>query len=242
MARKGGFSIAPPPPILGGTSDALHVNSFWWQLHQAGWQEAQKANPDWAKVGLGVVASPLGYLEEGLLRPIVNVPHTALNNVIMAGQHLDRSYLWLQQDEWGDAVAEGLEAVINLSLAFLDIATLLEPLKSKSGPASLAREIPASVPQDSPAMVKPQLTSALPTEAGRRAAIAVGDLGAIGSATSRQSFRRLLISIISQPSHPLHGLLNAEGRLTSSTARGMNELIWFENPNILEAGHLISLV
>jgi hypothetical protein len=33
------------------------------------------------------------------------------------------------------------------------------------------------------------------------------------------------------------GQLNAEARLTPSTTRGMNELVWYENPNIVEAGH-----
>jgi hypothetical protein len=71
----------------------------------------------------------------------------------------------------------------------------------------------------------------------RRAAIAVRDLGAIGATTSRPNFRRLLLSIIRDESHPLHGLLNAEGKLTPSTTKGMNELVWFENPSIIEAGH-----
>jgi RHS repeat-associated protein len=75
---------------------------------------------------------------------------------------------------------------------------------------------------------------------GGRAAIPVGNLGAIGAATSKRSFRWLLISIIKEKSHPLHGLLNAQGKLTSSTARGTNELVWFENPNIIEAGHYAS--
>jgi len=77
--------------------------------------------------------------------------------------------------------------------------------------------------------------------AGRgRAAVLVSDLGPIGAATSKRGFRRLLISIIKEASHPLHGLLNAEGKLTSSTSKGLNELVWFENPNIVEAGHYAS--
>ncbi len=90
-------------------------------------------------------------------------------------------------------------------------------------------------PQQAPAVVD----AALATTAARPS-IAVGNLGAIGVATNKQSFRQLLVSTISNPSHPLHELLNADGKLTTSTARGMNELAWFENPKIMEAGHYSS--
>ena len=75
-----------------------------------------------------------------------------------------------------------------------------------------------------------QSNSALPSAASSREAvartvIAVGDLGSIGTVTSKPSFRRQLTSIINEPSHPLHDLLNAQGKLTSSTARGMSELV-----------------
>jgi hypothetical protein len=111
---------------------------------------------------------------------------------------------------------------------------------------ALAPEFEASLPSASTsvqASIPPASTSieALSLVAGEgRATIAVGDLGRIGAATSKPSFRRLLISIVREPSHPLHRLLNTEGKLTSSTARGINELVWFENPNIIEAGHYAS--
>jgi RHS repeat-associated protein len=87
--------------------------------------------------------------------------------------------------------------------------------------------------------VAPELPSPIAT-AGPRATIAVGDLGRIGAVTSKKTFRRLLTSMIQDRSHPLHRLLNAAGKLTPSTTRGMTELDWFENPNIIEAGHWAS--
>ena len=82
------------------------------------------------------------------------------------------------------------------------------------------------------------LEAAEATGAGaRRAAIAVDELGIVAVVTSKQRFRTIVTALIRNPSHPLHRLLNAEGKLIASTSKGMTELVWFENPNILEAGH-----
>jgi hypothetical protein len=177
--RKGGYSIEPPPPIRGGTSDALYFNPGWWQVYQNRRQAEQKAGQDLDKVNSSLIVAPLAYLEEYLVRPVLNVPHSALNKVITAGQHLDRGSLWLQQDEWAEAGAEGLEAVADLALAFLEVGGLLESLGFKDAPArgrqlapraSLAGETPASVPHEYPrAALAEEIPASVPHEYPRAA-------------------------------------------------------------------------
>ena len=71
-----------------------------------------------------------------------------------------------------------------------------------------------------------------------RGMIKASDLGAIGTTTSKATFRRLLTKLIQDPKNPLHKLLDPQtGKLRPSTARGITELEWFENPEIIEAGH-----
>lgn len=155
----------PPPPVFGGTSDALYVHPFWSLVSQRGWEEAQKASPDWVTVASGIIASPLAHMEESLL-PLVNTPHRVVNNAITAGLHLGRASLFKERGEWAEMVAEGLDAYILLSMAFLEAAAVLEPLGSKGPPAprtSLPREIPASVPRNSAGTLEPQLGSVPPS-------------------------------------------------------------------------------
>jgi hypothetical protein len=145
-------------------------------LAPEGRQEAEKASPDWEKVVLGYIVSPLAYLEEGLVRPLLNVPNSAINKVITAGQHFDRSSQWLQQDEWGAASADALEGVVDLALAFLGVAALLDSLRfggappggpRPAPPAALAEEIPVAVPQE-------LRETSLPATSASRASLARG--------------------------------------------------------------------
>ena len=76
------------------------------------------------------------------------------------------------------------------------------------------------------------------TAAATRGTINVVQLGEIGTTTSKKRFRTLLTRMIADPNHPLNKLLDpATGKLRPSTARGITELDWLENPEIIEAGH-----
>lgn len=71
-----------------------------------------------------------------------------------------------------------------------------------------------------------------------RGTIKASNLGAIGTTTSRATFRRILTKLIQDVKHPLHKLLDPQtGKLRPSTTRGISELDWLENPEIVEVGH-----
>src|SRR5262249_279111 len=71
--------------------------------------------------------------------------------------------------------------------------------------------------------------------------VKASSLGEIGTTTSKQKFRALLVKIIEDPNHPLHALLDPlTGRLRPRTTRGITEEVWLENPEIIEAGHSAS--
>jgi hypothetical protein len=102
---------------------------------------------------------------------------------------------------------------------------------------ALGPELETSLPAvDAPGSLPNQTAQAL---AGQpRATIPIADLGRVGQITNRQAFRRLVTEIISDPSHPLHSLLDPDtGRLIPSTTKGITQMDWFENPGIIEAGH-----
>jgi RHS repeat-associated protein len=83
--------------------------------------------------------------------------------------------------------------------------------------------------------------TAASTVAATRGTIDAVQLGEIATTTSKRRFRTLLTRLISDERHPLHKLLDpATGKLRPSTARGITELDWFENPEVVEAGHYMS--
>jgi RHS repeat-associated protein len=133
LAEKG-HSIAPPPPVSNVPNDTLYLRPGFWQLYQNAKQEEQRPNPDLHRVYEGKIAAPFAYLEEYLVRPILNIPHSAVNKAITAGEHIGRGRLWAEQGESAEAWAERLEAVADLSLAFLDITSVLEGFLGNGGP------------------------------------------------------------------------------------------------------------
>lgn len=73
-----------------------------------------------------------------------------------------------------------------------------------------------------------------------REPIAAASLGPLGTAATRQGFRTALErKLKAKPSHPLAFLLH-KGRLRSSTARGVDQEVWGNMPEIVEAGHAAS--
>ena len=71
----------------------------------------------------------------------------------------------------------------------------------------------------------------------RNPAVWIDELGSIGAARTRDTFRRRLVRLITDdPSHPLNFLLHG-GRLRPSTPKGITELDWLEAPEIVEAAH-----
>jgi hypothetical protein len=70
----------------------------------------------------------------------------------------------------------------------------------------------------------------------RNPAVGIDELGSIGAARTRESFRRRLLRLVRDPSHPLNFLVRG-GRLRPSTVKGITELDWLEAPEIIEAGH-----
>jgi Domain of unknown function (DUF4157)/Bacterial toxin 5 len=73
------------------------------------------------------------------------------------------------------------------------------------------------------------------------APISAQTLGKIGTTTSRSAFRTELTRLIQAEDNPLHFLLDPQtGALRPSVGRGINERIWLENPEIIEASHFES--
>src|SRR4051812_6051070 len=71
--------------------------------------------------------------------------------------------------------------------------------------------------------------------------IPAASLGSIGTVSTRSSFRKVLSRILkSSPDHPLSFLLDASGKLRSSTSRGLTGDVLLEMPEIVEAGHAVS--
>jgi RHS repeat-associated protein len=149
-----GHSIAPPPPVSNVSNDTLYLRPGFWQIYQNAKQEEQQANPNLHRVYEGKIAAPFAYLEEFLVRPILNIPHSVVNKAIKAGEHIARGHLWAEQDESAEAWAERLEAVADLALAFLDVTSFLEggggregaPVGGRKG--ARTAEIPSGAPQD----------------------------------------------------------------------------------------------
>jgi hypothetical protein len=133
----------------------------------------------------------------------------------------------------GVAVATGVLSVLPFASA----------LSKELG--ALSPELQSSLSQieSETASLAPELEEGadLIPQAGQRAATIAGDeLGALGEPMSNERFRRLVTMMIGQPGHPLRKLLNAQGELVNTTARGMSMRIWFEYPALVESGHLAS--
>ena len=151
-----GYLIAPPPRISGDNDTLLFREGDWWKRYQSGRKEAEKeaekANPDLRKMLAGLhpnkFLGPLAYLEE-LARGVLNTPHSVVNAGTHGGEHIGRAYLWAQQDEWLEAVAEGAEAVATLCLAFLDLASLGEGGATNKGKSAVSRAVstPPALPE-----------------------------------------------------------------------------------------------
>ena len=150
--RERGYSIEPLPPIS-GSNDALLFNptaSYWKYWRDRGRQAERKANPDVRDlhdIYEGKLAAPLAALED-LVIGIFNVPHGIVNHGINGGQHLGRSYLLAsERGEYAEAYAEYLDAFIDLSVGFLDLASLGESGSVGKRPdASLAPAVGDSLP------------------------------------------------------------------------------------------------
>ena len=82
------------------------------------------------------------------------------------------------------------------------------------------------------------LKSALENQAP---AVSAAELGRIGTAGSRESFRaELTRRLAAEPDHPLQFLLSDAGKLRPSTTRGLTQDVLFDTPEIIEAGHIVS--
>lgn len=67
--------------------------------------------------------------------------------------------------------------------------------------------------------------------------VSASSLGTIGKTQSKPYFRELTVkAVLSDPNHPLRPLLRGD-KLPQSTAAGLNEREWLEDPGFLEAGH-----
>ena len=127
-----GRVIAPPPPV--GTPDnRLYVpEGFIWQNYKWAFGQAfgNNDNSVWARFGFGALATlsaPLAGAEEYIARPLANTPFFVENEFIGAGEHIGRAYLWTQQDEYGEALAEGLESIAHSALGFDVAASAVQP-------------------------------------------------------------------------------------------------------------------
>jgi hypothetical protein len=68
--------------------------------------------------------------------------------------------------------------------------------------------------------------------------VRAADLGKIGTAKSREAFRAELTRMIQPENHELHFLLDPATReLRTSTGRGIDQFVWMDNPELIEAGH-----
>ncbi|QWC14702.1 hypothetical protein KKR89_09960 [Cellulomonas dongxiuzhuiae] len=72
-------------------------------------------------------------------------------------------------------------------------------------------------------------------------AVAAATLGRVGTVNTRAGFRQAVIDLIAaDPQHPLKFLLNPAGRLRNTTAAGVTQDVLFDNPEMIEAGHVLS--
>lgn len=77
-------------------------------------------------------------------------------------------------------------------------------------------------------------------EALRRPPLLASQLGLIGTVSTRRGFRRLLVrKLRDDPTHSLSFLL-VKRKLRRSTAAGIDQDVWLEMPEIIEAGHAVS--
>ncbi|MFC5470963.1 SpvB/TcaC N-terminal domain-containing protein [Cohnella suwonensis] len=86
-------------------------------------------NSPWERGAFGVLAVaslPLAFAEESG-RMIVNIPHVLLNGGKSLGEHSARGYLLAKAGEPGDAFVEGLYAVQDTSIAFLETTVAIAP-------------------------------------------------------------------------------------------------------------------
>ena len=147
-----GQIIAPLPPIS-GSRDALRFNpspTYSQHVRERGREAERKANPDLRDlhdIYAGLRASPLAALED-LVVGLINVPHEVVNRGTHAGEHIGRGYLLaFERGEYVEAYAEYLDAIIDLSVGFLTLASLGESGSAGKPPrASLGPELDASLP------------------------------------------------------------------------------------------------
>jgi hypothetical protein len=63
----------------------------------------------------------------------------------------------------------------------------------------------------------------------------------VGTVSNRRGFREEVLKIVlSRPDHPLRGILTPSNRLARSTGKGIDQDVWLEMPEMVEAGHAIS--
>jgi hypothetical protein len=73
------------------------------------------------------------------------------------------------------------------------------------------------------------------------APVAASTLGRVGQVWSRRAFRREVAKILtSNPQHPLRFLLKQPGKLRSGVGKGVDEVVWQSNPELVEAAHVVS--
>ncbi len=104
----------PFRPTLPPIDNSLEVErGFFYTAKEDALREADNSdNPWWARAAgftLGALATPVGWAEEYVGRPVANIPH----NASVAGQYMARATL---QDDTGDAVVDILEGVKHITL------------------------------------------------------------------------------------------------------------------------------
>jgi hypothetical protein len=211
-----------------------------WRFYLQTWEDvANPETPTWARwtMGIaGVAMAPLAGFEEYIGRSLANVPYMLYSAGTTSGQHLGRGYLWWQQDEYAEAIADFLGSFVAFARGFLEAAMIVE------GMAGAGRRPKGSAPEGFNASPRKGAVAAPSAEAAVvRESVTATQLGTIASTRSRSYFRQLVTKRIQDPKHPLHFLLDpARMKLRPTSGKGIGQMAWLENPELVEAGHDMS--